>query len=99
MAQTAAKKRAVGGRDRRFQLRATGEQEQLIKAAAERTGVSVTEFILKQACEAAEMALAERRSFEVEGAAWGRFLEKLERPARRHERLAQLFAEPHGIEE
>ena len=41
-------------RDRRFQLRATASEEELIKVAADRQGVNVTEFILRSARENAE---------------------------------------------
>ena len=34
-------------RNRRFQLRATAADEELIKVAADRQGVNVTEFILR----------------------------------------------------
>jgi uncharacterized protein (DUF1778 family) len=36
-------------RDRRFQLRTTAAEEELIKVAADRQGVNVTEFILRSA--------------------------------------------------
>jgi len=48
-------------RDRRFQLRATATEETLIKVAAERQGVNVTDFIMRSACEKAEQACLTRR--------------------------------------
>ena len=48
-------------RDRRFQLRATASEETLIKVAAERQGVNVTDFIIRSACDKAEQAPGARR--------------------------------------
>src|SRR5713226_7121641 len=44
-------------RTKRFNLRATPRQEQLIRVAAKRQGLNVTDFILESACEKAEQTL------------------------------------------
>ena len=82
-------------RDRRFQLRATASEEELIKVAAERQGVNVTEFILRSAREKAEQSLADQTRFVLDEKQWKAFMASLDRPAQDKPRLRQLFKERH----
>jgi uncharacterized protein (DUF1778 family) len=82
-------------KDRRFQLRATAREESLIKVAAERLGLNVTDFILRAAREKAEQSLADERTFVVGEQQWKEFLKALDRPAREKPRLRRLFQEQH----
>jgi uncharacterized protein (DUF1778 family) len=83
-------------RDRRFQLRATASEETLIKIAAERQGVNVTDFIIRAARERAEEALADQTRFFLNEQQWQQFTNALDRPAREKPRLKKLFSEPHA---
>lgn len=87
--------RAEQRRDRRFQLRATASEEELIRVAAERQGVSVTEFIMRSAREKAEEALADQTRFVLDDARWKKFIAALDRPAQERPRLRRLFKEEH----
>ena len=49
-------------KNRRFQLRTSAREETLIKVAAERQGVNVTDFILSAAREKAQETLADQSS-------------------------------------
>src|SRR5882724_13449038 len=82
-------------RDRRFQLRATASEETLIKVAAERQGVNVTDFIMRSACEKAEQALSDQTRFVLDDKQWKAFTAALDRPARVKPRLRKLFTETH----
>jgi uncharacterized protein (DUF1778 family) len=82
-------------RDRRFQLRVTASEESLIKVAAERQGVNVTDFIMRSACERAEQALADRTRFVLDDKQWKAFMAALDRPSKDKPRLRRLFTEPH----
>lgn len=82
-------------RDRRFQLRATASEEELIKVAAERQGINVTEFILRSARERAERSLADQTRFVLGDKQWRAFMAALDRPAQDKPRLRQLFREQH----
>jgi uncharacterized protein (DUF1778 family) len=82
-------------KDRRFQLRASAREEKLIKVAAERQGVNVTDFILSAAREKAEETLADRTRFVLQEEQWKQFMQALDRPAREKPRLRKLFAETH----
>ena len=82
-------------RDRRFQLRATASEETLIKVAAERQGVSVTDFIMKSAREKAEQALSDQTRFVLDDKRWKAFLTALDRPPQNKPRLRRLFQEAH----
>ena len=80
-------------RNRRFQIRATASEEELIKVAADRQGVNVTEFIVRSACEKAEQALADQTRFVLDEKQWEAFMAALDRPAKDKPRLRQLFKE------
>jgi len=82
-------------RTRRFQLRTTASEEQLIKVAAVRQGLNVTDFILRSAREKAEQALADETRFVLDDKQWKAFMAALDRPAKDKPRLRQLFKEPH----
>ncbi|HEY6390094.1 MAG TPA: DUF1778 domain-containing protein [Bryobacteraceae bacterium] len=82
-------------RSRRFQLRATPSQETLIKVAAERQGVNVTDFIMRSPCEKAEQALSDQTRFVLPAKQWKAFLAALDRPPKDKPRLRRLFKEPH----
>jgi uncharacterized protein (DUF1778 family) len=87
--------RAEQPRDRRFQLRATASEEELIRVAAERQGVNVTEFIMRSAREKAEEALANQTRFVLDETQWKKFIAVLDRPAQDKPRLRRLFKEGH----
>jgi len=82
-------------RDRRFQLRATASEETLIKVAAERQGVNVTDFIIRSACDKAEQALSDQTRFVLDDKQWRLFMEALDRPPDEKPRLRRLFSEKH----
>ena len=82
-------------RDRRFQLRATASEEDLIKIAAERQGVIVTDFIIRSAYEKAEQALADQTRFVLDDKQWKAFMAALDRPPKEKPRLRRLFTEDH----
>jgi uncharacterized protein (DUF1778 family) len=81
---------------RRFQLRASAREETLIKVAAERQGVNVTDFILSAAREKAEETLADQTRFVLHEEQWEEFMNALDRPAREKPPLRKLFTESHG---
>ena len=82
-------------KDRRFQLRATAGEEALIKVAAERQGLNVTDFIIRAARERAEESLADQTRFVLNEQQWRLFMEALDRPAKGKARLKKLFSERH----
>lgn len=86
------------GAQTRLNFRASRRQSELIRAAAELRGKSVTDFVLETACAAAEDALADKQHFVVGPAEWKAFTKALERPARSHARLTRLLNEPSVLE-
>lgn len=81
-------------RSARIGLRATPEQEGIIRRAAEVSRKSLTEFVLESACVAAEETLLAQRLFVVDEERWRRFQEVLERPAEVKPRLRELLYSP-----
>ncbi len=76
----------------RIGLRATPEQEALIRRAAARARKSVTEFILDSTCVAAEQALFEQCYFPLDSKAWKAFNAALDRSPKRKPELKRLLA-------
>ena len=81
-------------RSARLGLRATPEQEGVLRRAAEVAHKSLTDFILDSACLAAEQTLLEQRLFMVSGQQYQALLELLEQPEQANPGLAELFARP-----
>jgi len=78
-------------RSARLGLRATPEQERVLRRAAEVVHKSLTEFILDSACQAAEQTLLDQRLFLVSGDRYQALLDLLDRPAEDNPGLRDLF--------
>jgi uncharacterized protein (DUF1778 family) len=79
-------------RSARLGLRATSEQEAVLRRAAEVAHKSLTDFILDSACLAAEQTLLDQRLFMVSGSQYQALLDLLERPEQSNAGLADLFS-------
>lgn len=79
-------------RSARLGLRATPEQEVVLRRAAEVTHKSLTEFILDSACLAAEQTLLDQRLFMVSGSQCQALMNLLEQPEETNEGLRDLFS-------
>ncbi len=82
----------------RLNLRASAQQDALIRKAAESVGRSVTEFVLDSACASAEHVLADRNQFVVDDDAWKHFMAALDRPITDKPRLKRLLSEPSVLD-
>jgi uncharacterized protein (DUF1778 family) len=80
-------------RTKRFNLRATPKQEKLIRVAAERKGLNVTDFILESACEKAELTLADQSHFVLDQRQWNLFMAALDQPPKVIPQVKKLFSE------
>ncbi|MCF8144701.1 MAG: DUF1778 domain-containing protein [Deltaproteobacteria bacterium] len=78
----------------RIGLRATPEQEAVLRLAAEISRKSVTEFVIDSACQAAEQALLDQRIFMVSGKTYQEFLGLLDRPPQPNTGLEDLLSKP-----
>jgi uncharacterized protein (DUF1778 family) len=81
-------------RSARLGLRATPEQEAVLRRAADVSHKSLTEFILESACLAAEQTLLDQRLFMVTDSQGRALLELLDRPGEDNPGLRDLFAKP-----
>jgi uncharacterized protein (DUF1778 family) len=81
-------------RSARLGLRATPEQERVLRRAAEAAHKSLTDFILESACQAAEQTLIDQRLFMVSGDRAQSLLDLLDRPAEDNPGLRDLFSRP-----
>lgn len=79
-------------RSARLGLRATPEQEAVLRRAADVAHKSLTDFILDSACLAAEQTLLDQRLFVVPGSQYQALMDLLERPAQDNDGLRDLFA-------
>lgn len=81
-------------RSARLGLRATPEQEAMLRRAAEVAHQSLTQFILDSACRAAEQTLLDQRLFMVDGGQMQALMDLLDQPEQPNEGLRDLFARP-----
>jgi len=79
-------------RSARLGLRATPEQEAVLRRAAEVAHKSLTDFVLDSACQAAEQTLLDQRLFMVSGSQYQTLLDLLEQPEQVSEELRDLFS-------
>lgn len=85
---------ARASRSARLGLRATPQQEAVLRRAADVSHKSLTDFILESACLAAEQTLLDQRLFIVPGSQCQALLDLLDRPAQENRGLRELFAKP-----
>ena len=83
---------STSSRSARLGLRATPEQEAVLRRAADVARKSLTDFILDSACQAAEETLLDQRLFMASGSQYQALLDMLERPEQAKESLRDLFA-------
>ena len=79
-------------RSARLGLRATPEQETVLRRAAEVAHKSLTDFILDAAYQAAEQTLLDQRVFMVSGSQYQALLEMLNRPESNNPGLTDLVS-------
>lgn len=92
MATKPTSKKKPTSRSSRLGLRATSEQQKVLRRAADASRKSLTDFILDSACQAAEKTLLDQRLFMVEGSQSQALLDLLEGPARSNPGLRTLFS-------
>ena len=79
-------------RSARLGLRATPQQETVLRRAAELSNKSMTDFILDSACRAAEQTLLDQRLFLVTSSQSQTLLSLLDRPEQDNSGLKDLFS-------
>jgi uncharacterized protein (DUF1778 family) len=79
-------------RSARLGLRATPEQEAVLRRAADVARKSLTEFILDSACQAAEQTLLDQRLFMVSGSQYDALMNLLEQAEQGSDGLRDLFS-------
>ncbi len=79
-------------RSARLGLRATPQQEAVLRRAAEVAHKSMTDFILDSAYQAAEQTLLDQRLFMITGSQSQAFLDLLDRPEQDNAGLKDLFS-------
>ncbi len=79
-------------RSARLGLRATLEQEAVLRRAAEVAHKSLTDFILDSACLAAEQTLLDQRLFMVSDGQYQALMNLLEQPEQPNDGLRDLFS-------
>lgn len=79
-------------RSARLGLRATPQQEVVLRRAAEVAHKSLTDFILDSACLAAEQTLIDQRLFLVSGSQYQALIDLLDQPEQQNPGLQDLFA-------
>jgi uncharacterized protein (DUF1778 family) len=83
---------ATPSRSARLGLRATPEQELVLRRAADVAHKSLTDFILDSACLAAEQTLLDQRLFLVSGSQYQSLMDLLDQPEQPNPGLQDLFS-------
>jgi uncharacterized protein (DUF1778 family) len=83
----------------RLNLRLTPDQDAVLRTAAEARGESASEYVLRNAVEAAEIDLADRRVFVVDDLAWSELAELLSVPTSMPEPMKRLLVGPTVLDE
>ena len=78
----------------RLAVRASASVTQLLQEAARVSHKNVSEFLLDAGITAANLALADRRRFELNDEQWEAFQQALDRPVQTKPRLKKLLTEP-----
>ena len=79
-------------RSERLGLRATSQQESVLRRAAEASNKSLTNFVLSSAGQAAEQTLPDQRLFTISEERSDTLLELLDRPAQDNAGSKDLFS-------
>jgi len=82
----------------RWEFRVTTEADELVRRAADISQRSLTDFVVAAAVAEADRVLGDRTRFALDDAAWGRFVEALDRPPQESPGLARLFSKPSVFE-
>ena len=83
---------STAARSARLGLRATPEQEVVLRRAADVAHKSLTDFILDSACLAAEQTLLDQRLFMVSGSQYHALMNLLEQPEQPNDGVRDLFS-------
>lgn len=85
----------------RLNIRVTAEQHEVLRAAAEAAGQTVSDYVLSRVLADAQDELIDRRVFSLDAAAWTELQHRIERPGARNEALARLLetSPPWDIED
>jgi len=87
-----AKRQAgVALRTKRINLRASVDQDRMIRDAASTTGKTVSQFILDSACRTAQDMCLDQTVLRLSPAQWKKFVAALDRPARPTPALRRLM--------
>lgn len=86
-------------RDQRLNFRASAQQQQLIRQAAEATDSTVTDFILDSVLQSAERVLADRKWFVAGEEQWAEFQALLDAPLRPMPKLDRLLRRESPFEQ
>lgn len=89
----------MASKTERLNLRLTPAQDAVLRQAADARGESASEYVLRNAVEAAEMDLADRRVFVVDDAAWNELQALLSAPASLPLPMAKLLGNPTVLED
>lgn len=76
-------------KSKRIAIRINPDDDAVIRAAAEREHVSVTEFLVESALVRAQIAMAERTHVELDPVDWDAFTRALDAPVEINDRLAR----------
>jgi uncharacterized protein (DUF1778 family) len=85
-------------RQERMNFRVTAKDKELLRTAADLSGLDLSDFVLSKAKQAAEMVIEDQRDFVLPPAQFAAFMQALDRDPVEKPRLRRLFEEPSVLE-
>jgi uncharacterized protein (DUF1778 family) len=82
---------------KRIAIRINPEDDAVIRAAAARESVSVTDFLVESALVRAQIAMADRTHVELDPVDWEEFTRALDAPAEINDRLARTIEDARAV--
>lgn len=84
---------------RRLSIRASSQEKELLAQAADLTRTTISQFVLREALDAAEQLLMDRTRFSLDDEAWQEFADRLDRPPRELPEIRRLMRKPSPFDE
>lgn len=89
---------AQAARTEKLALRLTAAAKQMLRAAAQASQRSVSEFVVESAMARAQEVLADRRHFGLSAEQWAAFMKVFDEPVRSLPRAEKLLSEASVFE-
>jgi uncharacterized protein (DUF1778 family) len=86
--------RATTQRSDKIDIRISPAAKRTLQEAARERHTTISQFVIDSALSAAQEVLSERNRIALNAEQWDAFIDALDAPARKHQRMERLLKEP-----